>query len=203
MPFPTDMILEALGDLLRSYRSTLEFDRRILLEQYEIADFARKVVGVGSVGTRAFIGLLLGRDGQDPLFLQAKEADASVLEEFVRRSKLRTHGAMPSAWPSTASCAAGRSPARTRARAQRRPDRDRGLSWQREQLRPRDRRVLKGVRRAERPRLRRARSGRQRRKDCGRVRRVSQCGRGRFLPHCARSTRSALPLQILSASTAP
>jgi uncharacterized protein (DUF2252 family) len=89
---PRDQILDALRALLRRYRASLQFNRRILLEQFEIADFAFKVVGVGSVGTRAFIGLLIGRDGQDPLFLQAKEADASVLEEFVGRSQFRSHG---------------------------------------------------------------------------------------------------------------
>ncbi len=91
-PLPRNVILDALTKLLRRYRSSLEVNRRILLEQFEIADFARKVVGVGSVGTRAFIALLIGRDGQDPLFLQAKEAEASVLEEFVGRSKFRNHG---------------------------------------------------------------------------------------------------------------
>ncbi len=89
---PEDEIFEALRTLLRRYRASLQFNRRILLEQFEIADFALKVVGVGSVGTRAFIGLLIGRDGQDPLFLQAKEAGASVLEEFVGRSRFRSHG---------------------------------------------------------------------------------------------------------------
>ncbi len=62
--------------MMRRYRETLEFDRRVLLEEFELADFARKVVGVGSVGTRAWIALLIGRDGQDPLFLQMKEAEA-------------------------------------------------------------------------------------------------------------------------------
>jgi uncharacterized protein (DUF2252 family) len=90
--FPRDEILDALRTLLRQYRATLQFNRRILLEQFEIADFALKVVGVGSVGSRAFIALLIGRDGQDPLFLQAKEADASVLEEFVGRSQFRSRG---------------------------------------------------------------------------------------------------------------
>jgi uncharacterized protein (DUF2252 family) len=85
-------MLEDLSQLMRRYRASLEFSRRILLEQYEIADFALKVVGVGSVGTRAFIGLMVGRDGGDPLFLQAKEAEPSVLEEFVGRSRLRNHG---------------------------------------------------------------------------------------------------------------
>ena len=91
-PMPREQILEGLIKLLRVYRSSLDANRRTLLEQFEIADFALKVVGVGSVGTRAFIGLLIGRDGQDPLFLQAKEAEASVLEEFVGGSKFRNHG---------------------------------------------------------------------------------------------------------------
>ena len=64
----------------------------MLLEQFELADFARKVVGVGSVGTRAWIALMLGRDGQDPLFLQMKEAEASVLEEFLGPSEFSNHG---------------------------------------------------------------------------------------------------------------
>ncbi len=64
----------------------------MLLEQFRLADFARKVVGVGSVGTRAWIALLLGRDGQDPLFLQMKEAQASVLEEFLGASEFENHG---------------------------------------------------------------------------------------------------------------
>ena len=58
----------------REYRATLQDDRRELLERFEVVDMARKVVGVGSVGTRAFIVLLQGRDEQDPLFLQVKEA---------------------------------------------------------------------------------------------------------------------------------
>ena len=87
-----DEMFEALHQLLRGYRQTLEFDRRVLLEEFELTDFARKVVGVGSVGTRAWIALLLGRDGQDPLFLQMKEAEASVLEEFVGPSQFSNHG---------------------------------------------------------------------------------------------------------------
>ena len=67
-------------------------DRRVLLEEFELTDFARKVVGVGSVGTRAWIALLLGRDGQDPLFLQMKEAEASVLEESLAPSEFSNHG---------------------------------------------------------------------------------------------------------------
>jgi uncharacterized protein (DUF2252 family) len=85
-------MLEELHQLLRGYRETLEFDRRVLLEQFDLTDLARKVVGVGSVGTRAWIALLLGRDGQDPLFLQMKEAEASVLEEFLGPSEFSNHG---------------------------------------------------------------------------------------------------------------
>jgi uncharacterized protein (DUF2252 family) len=85
-------MFEDLRQLLGGYRDTLEFDRRVLLEQFELADFARKVVGVGSVGTRAWIALMLGRDGQDPLFLQIKEAEASVLEKFLGPSEFPNHG---------------------------------------------------------------------------------------------------------------
>ena len=73
--------------MLRGYRRTLQSDRRHLLEDFRLAHVARKVVGVGSVGTRAWILLMLGRDDNDPLFLQAKEAQASVLEEFVGPSR--------------------------------------------------------------------------------------------------------------------
>ena len=78
--------LVLLRGVLREYRGTLQDDRRVLLDSYELADFARKVVGVGSVGTRAWIALLLGRDDGDPLFLQIKEAQASVLEAFLGAS---------------------------------------------------------------------------------------------------------------------
>ena len=64
----------------------------MLLEQYDLVDFARKVVGVGSVGTRAWIALFMGHDGSDPLFLQFKEAEASVLEEFLVPSEFENHG---------------------------------------------------------------------------------------------------------------
>ena len=87
-----DEIFDALHELLRSYRDTLEHDRRVLLEEFRLADFARKVVGVGSVGTRAWIALMLGRDGEDPLFLQMKEAESSVLEEFLGPSEFENHG---------------------------------------------------------------------------------------------------------------
>jgi uncharacterized protein (DUF2252 family) len=88
-----DGTMEAeLRALVRSYRRTLETDRRVLLEEFEYLHAARKVVGVGSVGTRAWILLLQGRDGQDPLFLQAKEAQESVLEQFVGKSQYRNSG---------------------------------------------------------------------------------------------------------------
>jgi uncharacterized protein (DUF2252 family) len=77
---------------LRSYRESLPHERRVLLEQFHLTDFARKVVGVGSVGTRAWIALMLGRDGQDPLFLQMKEAQASVLEEHLGPGEFSNHG---------------------------------------------------------------------------------------------------------------
>ncbi|MEU0935343.1 DUF2252 domain-containing protein [Embleya sp. NPDC005971] len=70
---------ERLDELIDRYRRTLRSDLRRLLDQYTVVDMARKVVGVGSVGTRCWIILLMGRDGRDPLFLQAKEADTSVL----------------------------------------------------------------------------------------------------------------------------
>jgi hypothetical protein len=87
-----ERIVDDLHFLLREYRETLDYDRRVLLEQFRMVDFARKVVGVGSVGTRAWIALLLGRDGQDPLFLQMKEAEASVLEQFLGASSYKNHG---------------------------------------------------------------------------------------------------------------
>jgi uncharacterized protein (DUF2252 family) len=87
-----DAIFEQLRTTIRSYRSTLQSDRRLLLEEFRLIDAARKVVGVGSVGTRAWIVLLLGRDDADPLFLQAKEAEASVLEEYVGGSGHANHG---------------------------------------------------------------------------------------------------------------
>ena len=81
-----------IKNLLATYQRTLETDRRYLLEQFEFADMARKVVGVGSVGTRCWIILLLGRDESDPLFLQIKEAEASVLGRFVGASKYNNQG---------------------------------------------------------------------------------------------------------------
>jgi uncharacterized protein (DUF2252 family) len=87
-----DDVVPALHDQFRAYRETLQDDRRKLLERFQIVDAARKVVGVGSVGTRCFIVLLQGRDAQDPLFLQVKEATASVLEPYLRKSRYRQHG---------------------------------------------------------------------------------------------------------------
>ena len=78
--------------LYRSYRKTLQYDRRKLLEGFHFVDLARKVVGVGSVGTRAWIMLVLGRDEGDPLFLQVKEAQASVLEKHLGKSRFKNHG---------------------------------------------------------------------------------------------------------------
>jgi uncharacterized protein (DUF2252 family) len=81
-----------LSELVMIYRSSLPGDRQMLLDGYEVADAAHKVVGVGSVGTRAWILLLLGRDGGDPLFLQAKEAQPSVVEQYTRPSDFSNHG---------------------------------------------------------------------------------------------------------------
>ena len=83
---------ELFHELLRTYRRTLLGDRRHLLEDFRFTHIARKVVGVGSVGTRAWIILMLGRDGGDPLFLQAKEAQASVMEPYVGKSKYANAG---------------------------------------------------------------------------------------------------------------
>jgi uncharacterized protein (DUF2252 family) len=81
-----------LHDWFRGYRDSLRPDLRQLLETYELVDVARKVVGVGSVGTRCWIALLLGRDRDDPLFLQIKEAETSVLEPFAGRTRYGHHG---------------------------------------------------------------------------------------------------------------
>ncbi|WP_104166984.1 DUF2252 domain-containing protein [Arthrobacter sp. SX1312] len=87
-----DEVGPAIRKQLRSYRATLPADRRQLLERFEVVDVARKVVGVGSVGTRAFIALLQGRDQQDPLFLQVKEATRSVLEDHLPKSRFKQPG---------------------------------------------------------------------------------------------------------------
>jgi uncharacterized protein (DUF2252 family) len=82
-----------LRQMMRRYRTSLQYDRRILLEQFRLVDAARKVVGVGSVGTRAWVLLMLGRDNDDPLFLQAKEAQQSVLAPYVETThRFRNEG---------------------------------------------------------------------------------------------------------------
>ena len=83
---------EWMKGLLRHYVGTLQPDRRHLVEQYRVVDVAHKVVGVGSVGSRAWIVLLVGADDQDPLFLQAKEAQASVLARYTKASRYRNQG---------------------------------------------------------------------------------------------------------------
>jgi uncharacterized protein (DUF2252 family) len=87
-----DEIERAVHGQFRAYRASLRDDQRKLLERFELLDMARKVVGVGSVGTRAFIVLLQGRDQQDPLFLQVKEATRSVLEGPLPKSRYKQHG---------------------------------------------------------------------------------------------------------------
>ena len=87
-----DEVQNAIHEQFRAYRATLQDDRRHLLERFEVIDVARKVVGVGSVGTRAFIVLLQGRDQEDPLFLQVKEATASVLEDHLPKSRYKQPG---------------------------------------------------------------------------------------------------------------
>jgi uncharacterized protein (DUF2252 family) len=83
---------EELKGLIAQYQRTLTPDRKYLLEQFEFCDMARKVVGVGSVGTRCWIILMLGRDTADPLFLQVKEAEPSVLSRFVGASRYANQG---------------------------------------------------------------------------------------------------------------
>jgi hypothetical protein len=87
-----DNYRSAVEMALASYRSSLPHERRYLYDIYRFQDMARKVVGVGSVGTRAWVLLFTGRDAADPVFLQAKQAQASVLERFVGRSRYRNAG---------------------------------------------------------------------------------------------------------------
>jgi uncharacterized protein (DUF2252 family) len=82
----------AFRGLIGQYRASLQSDRRTLLERYSFVDMARKVVGVGSVGTRCWVVLLVGRDADDPLLLQIKEASPSVHEEFVGKSRYTNQG---------------------------------------------------------------------------------------------------------------
>ena len=87
-----DQLRDVVEDQFRAYQASLSADRRLLLERFSIVDVARKVVGVGSVGTRAFMVLLEGRDSGDPLFLQVKEATRSVLEDHLPNSRFDTPG---------------------------------------------------------------------------------------------------------------
>jgi uncharacterized protein (DUF2252 family) len=87
-----DQLRSAMDKQLADYRSTLSETKRRLLDRFELVDIARKVVGVGSVGTRAFVVLLRGRDEGDPLFLQVKEATSSVLEAHLPRTEFATAG---------------------------------------------------------------------------------------------------------------
>jgi uncharacterized protein (DUF2252 family) len=87
-----DELRTQVNAILESYKRTLQEDRRHLLERYDFVDAARKVVGVGSVGTRAYVVLLEGRDRDDPLFLQVKEAGTSVLERYVESNAYEHHG---------------------------------------------------------------------------------------------------------------
>ena len=87
-----DHLEDVARRMMHTYSRTLPHDRRHLLESYRYVHAARKVVGVGSVGTRTWILLMVGRDDNDPLFLQFKEAQASVLEPFLGRSKYAQHG---------------------------------------------------------------------------------------------------------------
>ena len=88
-----EQVVDMFRGILRRYRQSLSTDRRHLLEQYRFSQMARKVVGVGSVGTRAWVLLMHGASHEDVLFLQAKEAEASVLERFTKKSQYGNHGA--------------------------------------------------------------------------------------------------------------
>ncbi|MFH9728141.1 DUF2252 domain-containing protein [Streptomyces sp. NPDC017254] len=88
----TDLDRVTLGKIFSDYRSSLSEERRVLLDRYRFLDAARKVVGVGSVGTRCFVLLLEGRDEEDPLILQIKEAVPSVLEQYLTPSTYSHQG---------------------------------------------------------------------------------------------------------------
>ncbi|WP_436776966.1 DUF2252 domain-containing protein [Yinghuangia sp. YIM S09857] len=87
-----DRLVRTIRELISSYAESLQTDRQYLLRQFAVADMARKVVGVGSVGTRCWIVLMLGRDGEDPLFLQAKEAGESVLAPHAGANRYASEG---------------------------------------------------------------------------------------------------------------
>lgn len=86
------LVHRTVAETLRSYQQSLPWDLQRLLDSYRHVDTARKVVGVGSVGTRSWVAVFVGRDRSDPLFLQVKEAEESVLERFVGASPFETHG---------------------------------------------------------------------------------------------------------------
>ncbi|WP_431279961.1 DUF2252 domain-containing protein [Leifsonia poae] len=90
-PAATGAMLDGIRALIADYRWTLPFERHPL-DEFELVHMARKVVGVGSVGTRAWILLFRGRDDDDPLLLQVKEAEASVLERYTAPSQYKNHG---------------------------------------------------------------------------------------------------------------
>jgi len=81
-----------LNGIVTNYRRTLEWDRRFLISKYHVVDMARKVVGIGSVGMRCWVVLLIGRDAEDRLFLQVKEAVPSVLSGFIGPSPYLSQG---------------------------------------------------------------------------------------------------------------
>ena len=87
-----DRYQEVIGEFLRQYRESLRPDRRLLLESYRFVHIARKIVGVGSVGTRAWVVLMMGRDADDPLVLQLKEAQQSVLESYLPHTRWPSNG---------------------------------------------------------------------------------------------------------------
>jgi len=87
-----DRLRDRLSAQIRTYLRSIPNDRRRLLQRFRLVDFARKVVGVGSVGMQSWIALLVGADDGSPLFLQVKEADSSVLERYTRKSEFANHG---------------------------------------------------------------------------------------------------------------
>ena len=97
---PRAEMTRAVSEFLRGYSASLPTDLRVLLGRYRFVDLAHKVVGVGSVGLQAWIALFLGRDGRDPLFLQVKQAQASVLEDYAGKSAYKNHGR--GSWPASA-----------------------------------------------------------------------------------------------------
>jgi uncharacterized protein (DUF2252 family) len=84
--------MDAAREVLQGYRASLSDDRRNVVDRFELVDIAHKTVGVGSVGTRCWIALLVGRDESDPLVLQVKEAGPSVLEPYLGASSYANHG---------------------------------------------------------------------------------------------------------------